>query len=368
MRAAILRHSNHPFQIEEIQLELPRSHEVQVQIVGVGICHTDVKMAQGYRPIPLPVVLGHEGAGMVTAVGANVTKVKPGDPVVISFTSCGFCDSCQSGHPAFCDDGDALCFGCARPEDGSSPISKEGESINGYFFGQSSFATHVITPERNVVKAPEGVSIEMLGPLGCGIQTGAGAILNVLNVQPGTSLAVFGTGSVGLSAIMAGVIAGATTIVAVDLNQERLDLALDLGATHALNPLTTDGMVASIKSICSEKGAHYTLDTTNVPSVIRQAFESLRPRGTCGHVGGVGQEITISGTQLLFGRSLVGVVQGDSLPDVFIPRLIDLYRAGRFPFDRLVTYYTFEEINKAVEDMEAGKTIKPVLKMSETKD
>ncbi|MEM7532932.1 MAG: NAD(P)-dependent alcohol dehydrogenase [Chloroflexota bacterium] len=373
IQAALLRETSTPFQIETIQLESPRTNEVQVQIVGVGICHTDVKMAEGYRPMPLPVVLGHEGAGIVTAVGANVTKVKPGDAVVLSFNSCGHCDNCQSGHPSTCDDVGPLSFSCERPEDGSSPLSQDGAKVSGYFFGQSSFATHAITTERNVVKVPDDVlgdvlgdgpdlnTLALLGPLGCGIQTGAGAVLNALQVEAGSTLAVFGTGSVGLSAVMAGVIAGASMIIAIDLNEKRLALAVELGATHTLNPTTTSDLVATVKDICGGKGAHYSLDTTNVPSVVRQAVDCLRIRGSYGHVGGAGTEITLSTSTLLFGRTMIGIVQGDSIPDIFIPRLIALYRAGQFPFDKLVTFYAFEEINRAVDEMHEGKCVKPVL-------
>ena len=363
IQAAVLRETSAPFQIERLQMEAPRHDEVQVQIVGAGICHTDVKMAGGYLPLPLPVVLGHEGAGIVTAVGSGVRKVQVGDHVVLSFNSCGYCDNCQSGHPAVCDEVGFLSFGCERPSDGSSPLSQNGAVVHGYFFGQSSFATHAITTERNVVKVPRDVPLELLGPLGCGIQTGAGAVLNSLQVEAGTTLAVFGTGSVGLSAIMAAVIAGATTIIAIDLNESRLALAQELGASHALNPQNTPDLVAAIKEICDGKGAHYSLDTTNVPAVVRQAFDCLRIRGTYAHVGGTGTELTFSSSQLIFGRTIMGVVQGDSVPDIFIPRLIELYRRGEFPFDRLVTYYDFADINQAVGDMHAGITIKPILRM-----
>ncbi|MGB0384873.1 MAG: NAD(P)-dependent alcohol dehydrogenase [Ardenticatenaceae bacterium] len=362
IQAAVLREPSAPFQIETLQIESPRHNEVQVQILGVGICHTDVKMAQGYRALPLPLVLGHEGAGIVTAVGSGVRKVKVGDHVVLSFNSCGHCDNCQSGHPAVCDEVGFLSFGCERPSDGSSPLSQNGAVVHGYFFAQSSFATHAIATERNVVKVPDDIPLELLGPLGCGIQTGAGTVLNSLQVEAGSTLAVFGTGSVGLSAVMAAVIAGATTIIAIDLNDRRLALALELGATHTLNPQETPDLVAAIKEICGGKGVHYSLDTTNVPSVVRKAFDCLRIRGTYGHVGGTGTELTFSATQLIFGRTIMGIVQGDSVPDIFIPRLIELYRQGRFPFDRLVTYYEFADINQAVADMHAGTTIKPILR------
>ena len=361
--AAILHNVSEPFSIEPIQLEPPRHNEVLVQIAGVGICHTDVKMQNGYRPMPMPVVLGHEGAGVVTAVGTAVTKVKTGDHVVLTFNSCGHCDNCQSGHPAVCDSVGFLSFGCARPSDGSSPLNQNGQVVAGYFFGQSSFASFAIATERNVVKVTKDAPIELLGPLGCGIQTGAGAVLNSLDVEAGTSIVIFGAGSVGLSAIMAAKVAGATTIIAVDLNESRLNLAQSLGATHTLNPSETSDIVTTIQNICDSKGAHYSLDTTNVPAVVQQAFSCLRIRGTYGHVGGGGVELTFDAGHLLFGRTIMGIVQGDSVPDIFIPQLIDLYQQGNFPFDQLVTYYQFDEINQAIEDMHHGKVIKPILRL-----
>ena len=364
IEAAVLRESEAPFQIEEIEIAEPLPNEVLVKIAGVGICHTDVKMQNGYRPMPMPVVLGHEGAGVVTAVGPAVTKVAVGDHVVLTFNSCGHCENCQEGHPAVCDDVGYLSFGCERPSDKGSPLSQNGEKISGYYFGQSSFGTYAMATERNVVKVPKDVPLELLGPLGCGIQTGAGTVLNALKPAAGSTMAIFGTGSVGLSAVMGAAVAGVGTIIAIDLNPERLALAHELGATHSINPNDVDDVVSEIKSICGGQGVHYSIDTTNVPPVIKQAFESLRIRGTYAHVGGGGPEIGFAAGHLLFGRKIIGVVQGDSVPDLFIPRLIELYKQGKFPFDRLVTYYPFEQINDAIQDMHDGNTVKPILKMN----
>ncbi|MEM8857646.1 MAG: NAD(P)-dependent alcohol dehydrogenase [Chloroflexota bacterium] len=361
IQAAVLRSVSEPFQIEPLEIDAPQPNEVQVKIAGVGICHTDVKMQNGYRPMPMPVVLGHEGAGVVTAVGSAVSKVGVGDHVVLTFNSCGHCENCQEGHPAVCDDVGYLSFGCERPSDGGSPLSQNGEKVSGYFFGQSSFATVAMATERNVVKVPKDVPLELLGPLGCGIQTGAGTVLNALQPEAGSSLVVFGAGSVGLSAVMAAKVAGVGKIIAVDLNPDRLKLAEELGATHVLNPQLSSDVVETIQQICDRKGAHYAIDTTNVPIVIQQAVACLRIRGTYAHVGGGGIDITVPAGQLLFGRTMMGVVQGDSIPDVFIPRLIELYKSGRFPFDKLVSYYPLGQINQAIQDMHDGKVIKPIL-------
>lgn len=359
--AAILKDVGRTFQVETIEIEPPRANEILVRIVGTGVCHTDVKMAEGYRPMPMPVVLGHEGAGIVEAVGSQVTKVQPGDRVVLSYNSCGLCANCQTGQAAYCDEVGPLSFSCKRPSDGSSPLSQNGAVVYGYFFGQSSFASYALTTERNVVKVTQDVPLEILGPLGCGIQTGAGAVLNALDPEPGSSIVIFGTGSVGLSAVMAAVIAGCTTIIAVDLNPQRLELAQSLGATHTLNPAETTGIVPAITEICGG-GAAYTLDTTGNPNVLRQAVEALKILGVCGHLGGGGADVAIPMGHLLFGRTIQGIIQGSSVPDVFIPKLIDLYLSGRFPFDQLISFYPLANINEAIDDMHHGKVIKPVLK------
>jgi aryl-alcohol dehydrogenase len=362
VKAALLRQEAAAFSLESVELESPRANEVLVRIVGVGVCHTDVKVQHGHRPVPHPIVLGHEGSGVVEEVGSAVSKVQPGDHVVLTYNSCGVCPNCQNAQAAYCDDVVALTFGGQRP-DGSSPLSQDGEVIHGYYFGQSSFADYAIATERNVVKVRRDVALELLGPLGCGVQTGAGAVLNSLDVEAGSSILIFGTGSVGLSALMAAVVAGSTTIIAVDINQQRLDLARELGATHAINGAETSDIIKVVREICTG-GVNYSLDTTGNPDVLRQAVECLKVLGVCAHVGGgsADAEVQIPMRHLFFGRTLRGVVQGDSVPDVFIPRLIDLFIGGRFPFDRLVSFYGLEDINQAVADMHDGKTIKPILK------
>lgn len=235
------------------------------------------------------------------------------------------------------------------------------DRVNGYFFGQSSFASYAITTPRNIVKIPNSIPLTLPGVLGCGVQTGAGAVLNVLKPQPGQSLAVFGTGTVGLSAVMAAKIAGVSPVIAIDINPSRLALVLELGATHAINATEANDLVSKIRAITNGKGVNYSLDTTNNPGLVRQAFESLANRGTYAHLGGGGKDLTFPGSHLLPGRTITGIVQGDSHPQTFIPQLLNYYREGRFPFDRLIRHYAFEEINEAIKDMEAGECIKPVL-------
>ncbi|NKB69994.1 MAG: alcohol dehydrogenase catalytic domain-containing protein [Candidatus Latescibacteria bacterium] len=361
IKAAVLRGEAAPFSLESIDLESPRANEVLVRIEGVGVCHTDVKVQHGVRPIPHPIVLGHEGSGVVEEVGSAVTKVQPGDRVVLTYNSCGICPNCQNDQAAYCLDVVELTFGGKRA-DGSSPLSQNGEVVHGCFFGQSSFADYAMATERNVVKVDRDVPLELLGPLGCGIQTGAGAVLNSLAAKADSSILIIGTGSVGLSALMGAVVAGCSTIIAVDINPQRLALAGELGATHTIDGAETDDLVAAVQAICAG-GVNYSLDTTGVPALLRQAVECLAILGSCAHIGGgaADAQVEVPMRHLLLGRTLRGVVQGDSVPDIFIPRLIDLYLSGRFPFDRLISFYQLEDINQAIDDMHHGKAIKPVL-------
>ena len=358
--AAVIRAKGQPFSNEQLELDAPRADEVLVRIVGVGICHTDLSMRDA--PFTLPVVLGHEGAGVVEQVGERVTKVKPGDPVVLTFSSCGGCPNCQRGQPAYCAHAFDSTFTGTRA-DGSSTLHQGNELVHGCFFGQSSFATYALAGERNVVKVRHDAPLAALGPLGCGIQTGAGAVMNSLAVRPGSSLAVFGTGSVGLSAIMAARVVGCTTIVAIDINPARLALAQELGATHTIDAREADAL-ATIQQLTGG-GADYTLETTALPKVFRQAVEALRPLGVCGLIGAApfGTEVSFEMTSILMGRTIRGILEGDSVPDLFIPRLIDLHMQGRFPFDRLISYYELGQINQAATDAEQGRVIKPVLRM-----
>jgi aryl-alcohol dehydrogenase len=360
--AAVAREKEQPFEIDEFDLAGPRADEVLVRVVATGLCHTDLIVRDQWYPVPLPAVLGHEGAGIVEEVGEGVTKVAPGDHVVLSYLSCGRCVNCKKGHPPNCLDLFAQNFGGARP-DGTNALSKNGQEIHGHFFGQSSFATHALANERNMVKVRDDVPLELLGPLGCGIQTGAGGVLNSLHPEAGTSIAVFGTGSVGMAAIMAARVAGCTTIIGIDIKPNRLELAGEFGATHVINGAEADA-VEEIRGITGG-GADFTLETTASPAVFRQAADSLTLLGVCGLVGAaaLGTEATFDMNNILFGRTIRGIIEGDSIPDIFIPRLIDLYDQGRFPFDRLVEYYDLAEINKAAEDSESGAVFKPVLRM-----
>lgn len=359
--AAVLRDPKGPFAIEPIEIGDLRPDEIVVRIVASGICHTDIKFRD---TVPKPVVLGHEGAGIVEKIGTRVTRVAVGDPVVLTFGFCGKCPSCDSGAPAQCADHHALQFKGARL-DGTTALSQNGAPLHGAFFQQSSFATHAVATERNAISVPADAPLDMLGPLGCGVQTGAGAILNSLNVAPGSKVAVFGAGAVGLSAVMAAVAAGAAQIIAVDVVPSRLDLARELGAHHVID--ARDGDVAERVREASGGGVHYSLETAAVESSFAAAIASLTQRGVCGFVAspvGRGTTPIVPFDMLINGKTLCGVVQGSSVPQVFIPQLVDMIAAGRFPLERLVSWYDFADINQAVADAESGAAIKPILRMN----
>ena len=362
--AAVVTEIGKPLTLLELDLEDPRDDEILVRIVATGICHTDLVVQAGMLPAPIPVVLGHEGAGIVEKVGSGISKVKQGDHVVLSFNSCGSCKSCDEKEPAYCYEFMPYNFGSTR-EDGTTALSLQNSPVHSNFFGQSSFATFALCREVNAVKVNKRIDISLLGPLGCGILTGAGAVMNALPVKAGSSFVVFGTGSVGLSSIMAAKIEGASIIIAIDLNDDRLKIARELGATHTFNPSTTTNIVEQILELTTH-GVSVALDTTGLPDVIRDAVLCLAPRGSCGILGACPPDFEITLNELHFfagGRKLVGIVEGSAYPDTMIPKLINYFEEGQFPFDRLIKFYDFKDINQAIEDSEKGHTIKAIVRM-----
>jgi aryl-alcohol dehydrogenase len=360
--AALATAPKAPFTLAELALDEPRPDEVRVRLVATGVCHTDAIVRDQVYPTPLPAVLGHEGAGVVEAVGSLVTTVAPGDPVVLAPNSCGTCDQCLTGRPAYCTDFYGRNFAGTRP-DGSTALADGDTEVSSHFFGQSSFATHVNVAARSVVKVDRGLPLELLGPLGCGLQTGAGAVINSLEVRPGSSIAVFGTGAVGCAALMAAAAVGATTIVAVDIVDSRLETARDLGATHTINSRSAD-VATEIDRITAGRGLDYALDTTGIPAVLRQAAEILGTGGTVALVGAPapGTEVSFEiGGSLLKGWRFRTIIEGDSVPQVFIPQLIRLWQQGRFPVEKLIKTFPFTAINEAFEASASGEVIKPVL-------
>ena len=333
--AAVARVAREPLEIVQLELDEPRAGEVRVRMVATGVCHTDALVRDQLLPTPLPAVLGHEGAGVVDAVGAGVTTVSPGDHVVLGFDSCGSCANCRSGHPAYCENFPARNFGGRRP-DGSTALSEPkvdgGTVVSSHFFGQSSFASFANVSERSVAKVPKSVPLEILGPLGCGLTTGAGAVLTVLRPEAGSSIVIFGTGAVGCSALLAAVVANCSTIIMVDIVPGRLELALELGATHVVDSRTEDA-VEAVKRVTGG-GSQFALDTTENARVFRQMVDSLAVRGHGVLVGAAaaGTDAAVDiGTFLTQSPTISGVIEGDAVPQSFIPLLVELYEAGRFP-------------------------------------
>lgn len=360
MKAALLRNPLKPLTIEEVQPTELRDDEILVRLVGVGICHTDLAGLSGAIPLPLPAVLGHEGAGVVEKVGGGVSMLAVGDHVVLTFGNCGGCASCSAERPAYCELFGALNYFGTRLD--STATLRQGESdVHGSWFSQSSFASHAIATAHNAVKVDASLPLELVGPLGCGLQTGAGTVLNVLKPQAGQGIGIWGLGAVGLAAVMAAQIAGCDPIVAVDINAERLALACELGATHTIDGSNTADVVWDILQISG--GLHYSVDAVGLGSAIREALSALRSPGVCATLGlqGLENDVTIDQGHLLLGRTLTGVIEGDVNPHTFIPELARYWRDGRFPFDRLVRTFPFEEINDAIAALRTGAVVKPVL-------
>ena len=362
MRAALTLTPGADFFIDEVDLAPPKSTEVLVKMVGVGVCHTDVVAQHQGLPVPLPAVLGHEGAGIVQEIGSDVKDIKVGDHVALSFYSCAHCSSCRSGHPNLCELNEKVnLFGGVYADD-TRRITYKGQEVS-VFFGQSTFAEYAVTDQENCVVIDKDVDLAIMGPLGCGFQTGAGAVANKLRPEVGSSIVVFGCGAVGLCAIMMAKNCGCTKIIGVDLVESRLELAKELGATHVING-RSGNVVEQIQEI-TKGGADYSIETTAVPAVVNEALYCLKLMGTCVILGSTGdQDVTIKTQYAIMGpgKTLAGVIEGNSIPKLFIPKLIELYKLGMFPIDKLIKEYKFEDINQAVIDSHKGIAIKPIIR------
>ena len=360
-RAMVCHAPGAPLVEEELDLAPPGPGEVLIEIMASGLCHTDLMCRDQEYPLTFPAVFGHEGSGIVEKVGSKVTKLQAGDHVVLSYRACGHCPACKRGDPTHC----ANIFGCnfaGVRADGSPTVTRDGNALYANFFNQSSFATYAIASEANTVKVSKEAPLEYLGPLGCGIQTGAGAVINSLQPPAGSSIAVFGCGSVGLAAIMAAKAVGCTMIIGVDPMESRRNMALELGATHVVDP-TKGSSVEQVQKI-SGSGVDYSLECTAKPAVFRQAVDSLTVPGVCGLVGAapLGTEVTLDMNSIMFGRTVFGIIEGGAVPDLFIPKLVELYRQGLLPLEKIVKFYSLDEIDQAVHDSESGKVVKAILR------
>ncbi len=362
VEAAVISAFGQPFEVKSLDIASPGPGEVLVKLAGVGICHSDVACQHGAFAPPLPMVLGHEGAGVVEQVGAGVTNVVPGDHVVLSYASCGVCGPCTEDQPQYCLEFGLRNFKGYRPG-GVAPAfhDHDGGDVWGGFFGQSSFASYALATERNTVKVDKALPIELLGPLGCGLMTGSGTVLNTLRPKPGSSFAVFGVGTVGMAALMAAKISGCGTIIAIDVHDGRLDLAKELGATHTLRGDAPD-LVKQLKALV-KGGIDFTVDTSGRAPAITAAINALAQRGTCAVLAVSGAtEVTFQPALLLGGRKIIGATEGDADPQDYIPRMLAYHAEGKFPFEKLVKFYRLDQINEAVADMHSGVTIKPILR------
>ena len=362
IKAAIAKTINDPFEIITCEIDDPGPGELLIRVKACGICHTDLAVKLQHIPIPLPKVLGHEGAGIVERVGPGVTGIAEGDAVLMSYGSCGGCANCSRGLPGYCDE--FLPINMLGQRKGGSGLRYKGSEIGGAFFRQSAFATHSIATQRNVVKVAPDLPLNMLAPLGCGIQTGAGTVLNTLAPPAGSSIAVFGTGAVGLAGVMAAKLAGCTTVVAVDVRENRLAVARGVGATHVVNGRSSD-VAAQIMAITG-KGAHFSMDTTGNPAAVAASIACLRHRGRSAQIAAPprGTSYPLDPSALVRGGlSICGSIEGDAIPQIFIPQLIEFFRRGALPIDKLVTFFPFEDINRAIDEMETGAVVKPVLVM-----
>lgn len=364
IKVAVVREKGAAFVISDAQLEDPRDDEVLVRLVACGICASDLSARQQAVPVPMPIVLGHEGAGVVQATGRGVTKLSVGDHVVLSRLSCGKCPPCMEGDRNFCRHTMPLNLSGARL-DGSSGISDLNGVVHGQFFGQSSFATHCLAHEQNATKVPQSLDLAIAPAFACGTLTGAGTIMSGIRPRAGSSVAIFGAGTVGLSAALAARAVGCTKIVVVDINQDRLDLAASIAATHTINATAYADVVGAIREILPW-GADVSIEATGKAQVAQAAVSCLAPKGVCAMlgVGALGQLAPIDQTAMAFsGITVKGFPTGTSEPDVLIPVLVELYEQGRFPIDRLVTRFSLNDINAAAEAMQTGQVVKPVILM-----
>jgi aryl-alcohol dehydrogenase len=361
--AAVVREAGAPFELLTLGLGEPRTDELVVRVEAVGICHTDISVAEGNFGMPFPLVVGHEGTGVVEGVGGEVEGFAVGDRVALSFDWCGRCRNCTDGRPTYCYENWPRNFGGGRL-DGSTAFELDGIAVHSHFNGQSSFAERLICPARSAIRIESEIPAALLAPLGCAVQTGAGAVLNSLCPGPRDALAIFGLGAVGLSAVMGAKIADCATVIAVDPNAERRALAAELGATHTIDPEAVDPE-AAIGALAPD-GLQFTLEMSGVPAVLQQAISTLAPGGTCGLVGAppVGTRFPLDVHEILsFGRRLQGIVLGDSVPRRFLPELVGYWEEGRLPLERLVETFPFERFDEGIEAARSGSVVKAVLEI-----
>jgi S-(hydroxymethyl)glutathione dehydrogenase/alcohol dehydrogenase len=365
MKAAILEQLNSPVVIDEVELDEPKDNEVLVKIAATGLCHTDLHCIKGDLAVPLPVVLGHESAGIVEKVGEGVSGLQPGDRVVLTVAPyCGKCPACMMGVPTSCETDPQTAMLMGTMADGTKRLRrKNGEELN-HFMAQSSFAEYAVVGESAAVKVRDDAPPDVVCLLGCGASTGVGAVINKARVKAGSSVAVFGCGGVGLAVIMAAKLVGAQPIFAVDLLDSKLEMARQFGATNLVNA-SSDDPVMKIAAECNG-GVEYSFEVIGSPEVITQAFHSVYPRpGGMAVVLGlapIGATFSIEAWRFMREVVITGCTAGSIRPKIDIPRYVDLFMSGRLPLDKLVSArYPIEKINEAISDASDGKIVRGVI-------
>ena len=362
-KAAILFEVGQKLELRDVEVQPPQAGEVLVRMAAGGVCHSDLHVMTGHLVASLPAILGHEGSGIVADVGPGVTSVKPGDHVIPLWRlSCGTCEYCSDGRPALCPEGTQIRM-TGRLLDGSTRFTLDGQEIK-HFAGVSSFAESSVIPARAVLKIPEDFPLDRAALLGCAVITGVGAVFNCARVRPGSSVAVFGAGGIGLNVIQGAAIAGAEKIIAVDILPNKLEFARQFGATHTINGSTANA-VEQIRALTDGKGVEYAFEAIGLPATMRQAYDSLRKRGMAVVVGvtPMTAEVSVPVMSLVYEeRILTGSVYGSSRPSIDIPKLIALYRTGKLKLDELLTRrYPFAQINEAYDALERGEVARSVV-------
>ena len=342
--------------------------EVLVRVVACGVCRADLDCVDGKSPFPLPAVLGHEGTGVVERVGARVQAVKPGDHVIMAFPNDGTCPACLRGKPRQCVKGKQLMWSGKRSDGSGSAWSRDGEELAGHQFQQSAFATRAIATEMNCVVVPDDVPLDTF-VLGCGVMTGAGGVLNVLKPEPGSSIVVLGVGGVGSAAVMAAKLTGCVPIIAIDPRPNRRALAMEIGATHALDPKASD-LSEQVNAITGA-GADYLISCSPDNEAISHVLDLVKIGGKCGMIGdpGAGIEARFVVSELLGGsKSIIGINGGEAVAQTFLPLLIAAHARGEFPLEKVQRRYRLADIAQAFADVESGETIKPVILIGDVSD
>ncbi|MDE2925731.1 MAG: Zn-dependent alcohol dehydrogenase [Acidobacteriota bacterium] len=364
-KAAILFDVGQRLDIREVDVAKPRAGEVLVRMAVGGICHSDLHVMTGHLNAPTPSILGHEGAGTVVETGSGVTSVRPGDNVIPLWRlSCGECEYCTLARPALCAVGMKI-RSTGRLLDGSSRFSLDGSEIK-HFLGVSTFSEYTVILEKALVKVPKDIPLQQAALLGCAVITGIGAVMNAARVTPGSQVAVFGSGGVGLNVIQGAALAGAEKIIAVDLLDNKLEMARQFGATHTVNA-SSDDPVEQVRSLTEQRGVDYAFEVIGLPKTVRQAFDSLAKRGEAIVLGvtPLETEVSVPIMPLIFEEKVLkGSVYGSSRPRIDIPKLMNLYRAGKLKLDELVTRtFSFDQINEAYAALERGEVARTVVLM-----